>query len=39
MDAAQNLFSWDEFQAFKKTLPGFVEYWGSIVDELREMLT
>jgi hypothetical protein len=27
MDSAQNHFTWDEFQAFKLTLPGFVEHW------------
>ena len=27
MDSAQNLFGWDEFQKFKGTLPGFVEFW------------
>lgn len=27
MDSAQNHFGWDEFQEFKKTLPGYIEYW------------
>jgi len=27
MDAAQNLFTWDEFQVFKQTLPGYIEFW------------
>lgn len=27
MDSAQNEFTWDEFQEFKKTLKGFVEHW------------
>lgn len=27
MDCAQNLFGWDEFQEFKVTLLGFVEFW------------
>jgi hypothetical protein len=27
MDSAQNLFGWDEFQKFKATLPGFMEFW------------
>lgn len=27
MDSAQNLFGWQEFQDFKKTLPGYCEYW------------
>ena len=27
MDSAQNEFTWDEFQEFKKTIKGFVEHW------------
>mgnify|MGYP003660893880 CR=1 FL=1 len=27
MDSAQNHFEWDEFHTFKKTLPGFVQFW------------
>ena len=27
MDLAQNAFGWDEFQTFKETLPGFMEFW------------
>lgn len=27
MDAAQNKFTFAEFQEFKKTLPNFEEYW------------
>lgn len=27
MDSAQNYFGWQEFQDFKVTLPGFVEFW------------
>ena len=27
MDSAQNHFGWDEFQKFKVTLEGYVEYW------------
>jgi len=27
MDSAQNRFGWAEFQKFKVTLPGFVEFW------------
>ncbi len=27
MDSAQNHFSWDEFQEFKKTLPDYAEHW------------
>lgn len=41
MDSAQNHFTWDEFQEFKKTLPGFVEHWNGIkadlVEELKRM--
>ena len=40
MDEAQNHFGWDEFQQFKETLPGYVEYWEgakeSILADLRE---
>ena len=28
MDSAQNKFSWEEFQEFKKTLSGFEAFWG-----------
>lgn len=35
MDEAQNSFSFDEFQEFKKTLPGFCEYWESIKTDTR----
>jgi hypothetical protein len=27
MDRAQDNFGWDEFQDFKITLPGFMEFW------------
>lgn len=27
MDQAQNYFTWDEFQEFKRTLPGFLDIW------------
>ena len=42
MDAAQNHFQWDEFQAFKQTLPGFLDFWRDKRNELvraaRELL-
>ena len=38
MDDAQNHFTWDEFQEFKKTLPGFVEYWAEKKEELLSKL-
>ena len=31
MDSAQNDFSFDEFQVFKKKLPGYMAYWENIV--------
>lgn len=34
MDSAQDLFGWDEFQEFKKGLPGFIEYWDRMVPGL-----
>ena len=27
MDSAQESFGWDEFQAFKETLPGYLDFW------------
>jgi len=36
MDNAQNHFSWDEFQAFKQTLPGFVEFWKTTSNNMTE---
>jgi len=27
MDSAQDAFRYDEFQAFKETLPGFLDFW------------
>lgn len=33
MDEAQNNFTWDEFQAFKITLPGFVEFWSNLLKD------
>ena len=33
MDNAQNSFEWDEFQEFKVTLEGYVEYWGFLKDQ------
>jgi hypothetical protein len=30
MDAAQNDFAWDEFQAFKATLPGYLAHWKAL---------
>jgi len=38
MDDAQNYFSWDEFQEFKRTLPGFDEYWEFLRKELIKKL-
>lgn len=32
MDDAQNSFEWEEFQAFKVTLSGFVECWSAMRD-------
>ena len=36
MDAAQNSFEWNEFQKFKKTLPGYVQFfekqWLELID-------
>ena len=32
MDSAQNEFTFDEFQEFKKTLPGFVRFWQELHD-------
>lgn len=34
MDSAQNDFTWDEFQDFKKTLPGYLEHWKTPVPRL-----
>jgi hypothetical protein len=34
MDSAQNKFGFKEFQEFKKTLPGFIEYWTKLKDNL-----
>ena len=36
MDNAQNNFEWDEFQLFKKTLPGFCEHWDKWNKELKK---
>ena len=30
MDQAQNHFTLDEFQEFKKTLPGYLEFWNAL---------
>ena len=38
MDSAQNLFGWDEFQAFKQTLSGFVECWAGWKQEVLNIL-
>ena len=38
MDSAQNLFGWQEFQDFKKTLPGYCEYWQNLGNFLRKGL-
>lgn len=34
MDDAQNHFTWDEFQKFKTTLPGYVEYWAGMKEQV-----
>jgi len=34
MDDAQNYFNWDEFQEFKLTLPGFMEHWDGMKEEV-----
>ena len=34
MDDAQNSFGWDEFQTFKTTLPGFVEHWSAMREDI-----
>lgn len=38
MDMAQNQFTWDEFQAFKKTLPGFCEHWQGLKETCRNLM-
>lgn len=38
MDSAQNHFCFQEFQEFKKTLPGFVEHWAGLESAARAML-
>ena len=38
MDDAQNNFSWDEFQKFKATLPGYIEHWDGIKEEMLSKL-
>ena len=38
MDDSQNHFTWDEFQEFKETLPGFVDHWAGLKDELMSKL-
>jgi hypothetical protein len=32
MDSAQNHFTFDEFQEFKDTLPGYQEYWDGFAE-------
>ena len=39
MDSAQNHFSWDEFQDFKETLPGFNEFWENISNSADKIIT
>lgn len=38
MDAAQNDFTYDEFQIFKITLPGFVEFWQGFKQDMDKAL-
>lgn len=38
MDQAQKHFSLNEFQVFKKTLPGYTEYWEFLGDRFQSML-
>lgn len=36
MDSAQNYFQYSEFQEFKKTLPGFIEFWDNFYQDSLE---
>ena len=38
MDEQQNLFYNMEFHRFKKTLPGYVDYWNALISEAYERL-
>ena len=38
MDSAQNHFTFDEFQEFKKTLEGFEDHWAMGMDRMRKEL-
>ncbi len=38
MDDAQNHFTWDEFQSFKETLPGYIDYWEAQANSLLDHL-
>lgn len=38
MDSAQNHFTWQQFQEFKVTLPGFIEYWAAVPSMLAKQL-
>jgi hypothetical protein len=38
MDLAQNHFSFEEFQVFKKTLPGYEEEWSRLENEILQKL-
>jgi len=38
MDNAQNDFKWDEFQEFKQTLPGYIEHWEKMKNDLDKKL-
>lgn len=38
MDSAQDDFSWDEFQSFKATLPGYVAHWKAMEARARSAL-
>jgi hypothetical protein len=39
MDSAQERFTPPEFHAFKRTLPGFVEYWNDLPGLMLDRLT
>jgi predicted nucleotide-binding protein (sugar kinase/HSP70/actin superfamily) len=38
MDSAQKYFGWEEFQEFKKTLPGFIEHWDNLTKNMTQAL-
>ena len=39
MDSAQNHFTWAEFQEFKKTLPGYEDFWTEWATEERDQIS